>query len=132
MKTLCLITALLICAPAFAAKHAPLPDALLNAKTVYIVNQTGSQKVMDGAYSEITKWGRYSIAKDKESADTVMVFTRADQLVKGTSQDRVTLSVYLPNSQDPVYEDTSRRNFNSLAGIAKACVNNFRKRVEEK
>lgn len=132
MKNLYALFALLLCIPAFAAKHAPLPDSLVNAKTVYIVNQTGDQKVMDGAYGEVIKWGRYSIAKDRESADSVMVFTRADRLIQGTTQDRVTLSVYLPNSQDSVYEDTSRRNFNSLSGIAKACVDNFRKRVEQK
>jgi len=53
-------------------KHAPLPEKLLKAKTVYIDNH-GSAKLRDQAYEELKKWGRFSIVEKRDGADIVLV-----------------------------------------------------------
>ncbi len=131
-----LLVALLICCPVLCIaknQHAPLPTGVAGAKTVYIVNQTGEQNVTDGAYQEFTKWGRYSVTPNKDSADLVAVFTRHEVLQDGTSRPRIGMDIYLPkNAQDAVYEASPAPvPFRTWAKAAKACVKDFQKRVQE-
>jgi hypothetical protein len=114
---------LLIAIPAFAAKHAPLPDALVRAKTIYIINNSGSEKVMDGAYDAFAKWGKLGVAKSKESADMIVVFTKEERLYQGTTSRRIEMSVHATNSDDPLFQTTQRN--------ATKCVDDLRKRMEE-
>ena len=60
---------------AFAgAKHMPLPPALMQAKTVYIENQTPDcPECADQAYSELLKWGRFTVVTDPKRADLIFV-----------------------------------------------------------
>src|ERR1700733_5766489 len=67
------------------AKHAPLPDELLSAKTVYLVNDTGYQSALDTAYDQFQKWGRFTVVTKKEAADIVVVFTHDSGLHEGTT-----------------------------------------------
>ncbi len=129
-----IVFCLLLTSAGFAkSKHAPLPEGLLNAKTVYIVNQTGMQQISDGAYSEFSKWGRYRVVSDKSSADLVAVFREQQGYVQvngnGRSRPIVSMTVYVTNSTDGAYQDTPRAW--TLTGLAKTCVNDFRKRVEQ-
>ncbi len=68
---------LLIVSPIVLAKtrHAPLPDLVLQAKTVYIVNLAGDAAFRDKAYDEITKWGRYKVVSKREDADLIFVLS---------------------------------------------------------
>jgi len=71
-------TAELIVAPLAApakTKHAPLPDKVLQAKTVYILNLTGNAAFRDRAYDELTKWGRYKVVSKREEADLIFVLS---------------------------------------------------------
>lgn len=131
MKTL--ICLLLLCSTAFAAKHAPLPEALSAAKTVYIVNETGDQNVTDGAYNGLMKWGRFTIAKSKSDADLTLVFKRYPRLTEGTTRDAVGMSVFSPASEDALYQDMPRAKFHiSYAGVSNDCISDFKKRLESK
>jgi hypothetical protein len=133
MKTLAAFALLLTSLPLFAAKHAPLPDAVMQAKTVYIVNQSGRQDIADSAYAEFSKWGRFSVAKTKESADIVAIFTSTQRLTQGTTHNGVEMSIYSPGSEDALYQTTPRPNgFHSIGGIAKICVQDLEKRINEK
>ena len=72
MKKLSL--ALLVAISAFAKPiHAPLPAEAYTAKTIAIVNHTGTQKVLDKAYEELTKWGRFKIVQNTDDSDIVLV-----------------------------------------------------------
>lgn len=54
------LVVLLIASSALAKTvHAPLPPEAYTAKTIAIVNHTGTQKVTDKAYEELKKWGRF-------------------------------------------------------------------------
>lgn len=60
---------------AFAGQHAPLPPALMQAKTVYIDNQAGRAAFADKCYQELTKWGRFKVVSDPKSADVIFRIT---------------------------------------------------------
>jgi len=130
MKSFILFLCFLVASPVFAkAKHAPLPDAVLNAKSVYILNDTGMQKIADTAYEDLTKWGRFSIAPNRKSADLIIHFVGRDVLLEGTSKTEVSMYVTTPDSDDPLFQDTSRPHF-SWAAVVHSNISAFRKWVE--
>jgi hypothetical protein len=63
--------------PAFGAepKHAPLPDKLAHAKTVYLENSTGDQKLADGVYSLVSGWERWEFVTDRVKADILLILS---------------------------------------------------------
>jgi len=66
------VFAILLCACAcFASRHAPLPPALMSAKTLYIENNSGEAKLADRCYDELSKWGRFKIVSDPKQADVI-------------------------------------------------------------
>jgi hypothetical protein len=72
----CAALVLCLASFAFAGKHAPLPQIVLRAKTIYILNETGEARLLDDCYAELTKWGRFQVAETQESADLVLVLTK--------------------------------------------------------
>ena len=59
-------------------KHAPLPQQILQAKTVYIDNQSGLAYIGDRAYDEVSKWGRFKIVNPAKDADVVFLLSAAE------------------------------------------------------
>jgi hypothetical protein len=117
--------------PAMAvSKHAPLPDAVYAAKTVYISNQTGDQAALDMTYSELVKWKRYDVVGNKAKADLIIVLSAVSDPHQGGSVRGVQLEVMLPASEDAAYQTTEWYIFFHQA--PKLCIEDFRKRVEEK
>jgi hypothetical protein len=55
-------------------EYAPLPDALMNAKTVCIINKTPWAVTADRAYNELRRWGRFRIVPCSENPDLGLVF----------------------------------------------------------
>jgi hypothetical protein len=53
-----------------------LPREAFKAKTYYIINRTGKPAVENGASSEMSKWGRLTLADDADSADIRIVLTK--------------------------------------------------------
>ena len=74
--TLCLC--LLIPTIAFAGKTrkdvpaAPLPQAVVSAKKVFLTNGGGSNLAYDTFYSEMKEWGKYEIVGSPEDADLII------------------------------------------------------------
>jgi hypothetical protein len=133
MKALALSLFFLCLALPAAAKsnHAPLPDVVLHAKTVYILNETGMQKIADVAYEDLEKWGRFSIASDRKSAALIVHFVSRDTLRDGTTRPTVSMFVTTPDSDDPLFQDTSRPHF-GWAAVVHSNIAAFRKWVEGK
>ena len=124
--------------PAVASpKHAPLPQAAYQAKTVFIVNKTGYQSTTDGAYDALTKWGQLSVVTDPAAADEILTFTYADELRNGTTEwGAFSMTVQLKGVDEPIFQTSSEsRGFhlasNRGAVGAEQCVKEFRKRLSE-
>ncbi|MGD0443628.1 MAG: hypothetical protein ABSA39_06795 [Edaphobacter sp.] len=107
--------------------HAPLPDAVTKAKTIYIDNQSGSQGVVDGAYTEFSKWGRFTVVSDKSAADLIATFTYNSSLYEGTTRSSLTMTVTPNNSTDSLFQDTER--WTIFSNGSKSCVKSFADRV---
>ena len=73
--TIILATAILCASiPIFAkTKHAPLPDQIIQAKTIFIDSQSGIADLSDKTYDELTKWGRFKSVSTAKDADVVLV-----------------------------------------------------------
>jgi hypothetical protein len=57
--------------PSADAKSWALPQALLNAHSVYIENETGFTDLQFVAILEFEKWGRFDLAESREKADLI-------------------------------------------------------------
>jgi hypothetical protein len=66
-------------------KHAPLPDQILQAKTVCLVNQTEFASLGDKAFDELTKWGRFKIVQKPEEARVAQWITVATWTCQATA-----------------------------------------------
>ena len=69
-------------APAYAQRatsgngqHAPLPEQIVSAKTVFLMNETGKAKFGDAIYKQIKIWNRWQVVASKDQADLVLVVT---------------------------------------------------------
>lgn len=116
--------------PAVAkSKHAPPPNVVLHAKTVYILNETGMQKIGDVACEDIEKWRRFSIASNRKSADLIVRFVSRDTLRDGTTRPTASMVVTAPDSNDPLFRDTSRPHF-SWGAVVHSNTDAFRDWLE--
>lgn len=141
------------------AEHAPLPSALLQAKTAYIENRSADAKLADRAYDELMKWGRFQIVDDPAKADLILRFaakrraaghttttegqTRSSShggpgaidSTKITTIDTVravSLSVIERHSRRSLWSDTKQNEFIPGAkDAARALVDELRERVAE-
>ena len=64
-------------------KYAPLPEKVVNAKTVFYINDTTSSRFGDDLYQELRKWNRWQVVKDKKKADLILVLSQRDN-IEGT------------------------------------------------
>ncbi len=118
--------------------HAPLPDKILSAKTVYIDNRTGFEEAADHCYDALKKWGRYAITGDKSKADLVFLLegnheTQGAYVPPGSGvvttlrKSGTSLSIIDPSTGDVLWSDTQYATRGSKAG---SLVDELRKRVE--
>jgi hypothetical protein len=49
-----------------------LPDAVVRAHTLFIVNETGFNELQYSLVLEISKWGRFNLADSPEKADLIL------------------------------------------------------------
>ncbi len=64
---------LLLCFPAVAQKERARSPRILNAKTVYFFNRTGSLEVGTEALIALKKWNKYQIVTDRNQADLIFL-----------------------------------------------------------
>jgi hypothetical protein len=100
------VALVLLTAAAFAKPHAPLPTALLHAKTVYIQNQSGEAKLLDDCYTEIQEWNRLTIIDRPEDADVIVILSKSSS---SSSVSGSTTKVREPtaNNSDGGYQNVS-------------------------
>lgn len=58
-----------------AQDHAPLPERLVEARSVYPVNDSGDLKAFDKFYQELKKWNRFTVVTSRDDAEIIMALT---------------------------------------------------------
>ncbi len=106
MKVLLLVLLCSVCVYA-KSKRAPLPDALVHAKTLHLVNKTGKQAILDSAYNEFEEAGRFKVVEDKE-VDLIAVFSRGSIDDPDDNGPAIRMEVTIKGDEDPAFETTER------------------------
>ncbi len=99
-------------------KHAPLPLQILQAKTVYIDNQSGLAYIGDRAYDEVSKWGRFKIVNSAKDADVVFLLSAAEY-VSGyrTDTDSTTRGTVDDSGNVQLNTDSTARTRAQTSGV---------------
>jgi hypothetical protein len=58
--------------------YAPLPEKVVAAKTVMLVNESGTSRFGDDLCRQIKAWNRWQVVTDKGKADLVLVLSPSD------------------------------------------------------
>jgi hypothetical protein len=58
--------------------YAPLPDKVIAAKTVFLVNDSGTAKFGDALYRQVKEWNRWQVVTDRGKADLVLVLSQQE------------------------------------------------------
>jgi hypothetical protein len=54
------------------AVHKPLPDAVVHAHTIFLVNETSFNELQYTIIFELNKWGRFDLVESPDKADLIM------------------------------------------------------------
>jgi hypothetical protein len=110
-------------------KHAPLPDRVVTAKTVFLQNDSGEQNLTDQVYREIERWGRWKVVTDRADADIVISVDRKPL----DSKDRFRNNFYLHVLDGKTGEDLLTLKRNKVLGrtgdVAKELVSDLKNRL---
>ena len=138
------LAVLLFSVSAFAkTPHAPLPPEAYAAKTIAIVNHTGTQRVVDKAFEELTRWGKFKIVQNAADADMVLV-VEVDNETHGvtantygsttTVDDRqvvtITTSFILKGQTEPFFSEQERASPFRKSATQRG-IDDLKKRIEE-
>ena len=81
MKTPLALLLLLLCiVPLQGAQRATLPQAVINARTVYIENKSSVPGLEYTVILELNKWGRFGLAESREKADLILLFDNGNRV----------------------------------------------------
>ena len=69
------VLALVLAGVAYGNKQAPLPERIVQAKTLFVDNQSKYADVADRFYEEMGKWKRFRIVLNRVDADLIVVLT---------------------------------------------------------
>jgi hypothetical protein len=117
--------------PGFAI--APLPIDVQSAKTIYLVNETGNEKVLAAATDQFIKWGRFVISPSKDDADLVITFAHKRGMDKWGNLGITEMDVVLKGQNKPVFTaKDALKLITDPEHPTKACIKDFRKRLESK
>lgn len=123
MKTL--ITALVFCGTTNLYAQAPIPKALMEAKTAYLVNDGAAQDMMDDLAKELTKWGRFTLVDSAEASDVTIRFGFV--VIKGW-----TMTITNTRDESPLWSGAQRRGIGFKNNASADLVKRLRNLLEGK
>jgi hypothetical protein len=96
-------------------EYLPHHDPLLEAKTVFIENETGDPEVREVAEAAFNNWRRMtattsssnwkqkSVTDSREKADIIAVFANSAKDNLGAADSGIEMRIYGPNSEQPIF-----------------------------
>lgn len=107
MKQLAAVLVVLLSLSVYAKdKYAPLPEKIMKARTVLILNRTPVPEISDKAYQELKKWGRFTVVEKIEDADLVLALT---------AQQTGERTVVLQLGNDTIKTDANATTYGNVA-----------------
>jgi hypothetical protein len=99
--------------------QAPIPKALVEAKTVHLVNQGANDGTYNGIAKELLKWGRFELVDAQEASDLTMTVSGLVAF-KGW-----TLAVTSTATKAPLWSGRAKRGLGT--SVAEGLVKKLRK-----
>jgi hypothetical protein len=94
------------------AQQPVLPQAVVNAHTVYIQNETGFVELEYETILELNKWGHFELAKRRENADLIL------RLDTGTRVRQVPEGEYVPTAISALAENPVPPGYTRISLLA--------------
>ncbi len=104
--------------------QAPLPEALVSARTAFLVDNSGDQKYADAVYAQLLDWGRWQIVTRSEDADVIISLDHRDGF-----QNNFFLVVADRRSGQSLWTGKRDVAVGTRTGVAKAFVGTLRARM---
>lgn len=122
MKTVATVFAagLFLIAPQIGAankKPSSLPQAILNARAIYVDNQTNDARFQNAAYAEFSKWGRFQIAESADKADVVLRLSNGNHVKQVSGNELFAADHKLASAGSAREEDAVPVGFTRLSLI---------------
>ena len=118
---------------ASAPAESPVPVEVRSAKTIYLMNETGNERVLATATDQFAAWGRFTISKSKDDADLVVVFTHKNGMDKWGNLGITEMDVFVKGQKEPAFTaKDALKLITDRQHPTKACIKEFRKRLEAK
>jgi hypothetical protein len=97
------------------------------------MNETGNEKVLATATDQFTIWGRFAISRSKDDADLLVVFTHKNGMDKWGNLGITEMDVFVKGQKEPAFTaKDALKLITDRQHPTKACINDFRKRLEAK
>jgi hypothetical protein len=125
---------LAFCIPVMASpKNDTLPAEVIAAKSIYLEDQKNDHAVLDAAYKQFNRWGRFTITKSKGDADLVVIFTHKNGMDKLGFAGLTMMDVFVKGHNEPVFESKSAlKTIFDPQMKTKVCITDFENLVERK
>lgn len=116
-----------------ARAEAPISADVRSARTIYLVNETGNEAVVATATEQFTSWGRFAFSKSKDNADLIVVFTHKFVMDKWGNVGMTEMDVYVKGQKEPAFiAKDALKLLGDRQHPTKACIHDFRRRLESK
>jgi hypothetical protein len=97
------------------------------------MNETGNEKVLATAMHRFTRWGRFSISQSKDDADLVVLFTHKSGMDRWGNMGITEMDVFVKGQKEPAFiAKDALKLITDPQHPTKACIDDFRKRLEAK
>jgi hypothetical protein len=101
---------------------APIPAKIMQAKTVFVENQSGYDRARDEFADELGKWNRLRIVYDKAGADVVVILTAQN------AQRTTEIAFVDPTTRDRIWTNSMAW---SERGAVRDLLGDLKQRIEQ-
>ena len=112
----------------------PISQPVLDAKTIYIANQTGEDRFSARALQELNTWGRFTIVTDRSKADVTLTISTEHRSNPDSDDERgyITLQLLIPHDDIPQFSYTQDDLVRFMEADITKSLKLLRKRIEDR
>jgi hypothetical protein len=110
-------------------KYAPLPDKVVQAKTVFLQNDSGEERLGDNVFQELQQWGRWRILTNRSEADIVIALERKPIDTKDRWRNNWYLRILDPASGEVLWIVKRSVRMMRMGNVATTLVSDLKKRL---
>lgn len=111
----------------------PFPQSVLEAKTIYIENETTDTALTNKAAAELSSWGRFEIVREQSRADITLTISTPVNLHAVNDDDHldITVQLLLPHDDIPQFSYTQNSVPSYLDLDVVNSIKVLRKRIDQ-